>query len=141
MLQRTLTIIKPDGVQQRVAGKVISHFEEAGFRLVAARLVHLTREEAEGFYAVHKARPFFGSLTTFMSSGPCIPMVLEGEDAIARLRALMGATDPAKADAGTIRKLYAGNVERNIVHGSDSPESAATEIHYFFSDMELLTRG
>ena len=141
MLQRTLTIIKPDGVQQHVAGKVISHFEEAGLRLVAVRLVHLTRQEAEGFYAVHRERPFFGSLTAFMSSGPCIPMVLEGEDAITRLRALMGATDPAKADAGTIRKLYAANVERNIVHGSDSPESAATEIGYFFTGMELRTRG
>jgi len=141
MLQRTLTIIKPDGVQQRVAGKVISHFEEAGLRLVAVRLVHLTRQEAEGFYAVHRERPFFGSLTAFMSSGPCIPMVLEGEDAITRLRALMGATDPAKADAGTIRKLYAANVERNIVHGSDSPESAATEIGYFFSGMELRPRS
>jgi nucleoside-diphosphate kinase len=138
MLQRTLTIIKPDGVQQRVVGKVISHFEEAGFRLVAARLVHLTRAEAEGFYAVHKERPFFQSLTAFMSSGPCIPMVLEGEDAITRLRTLMGATDPAKAEAGTLRKLYASNVERNIVHGSDSPESASTEIRYFFSGMELL---
>ena len=141
MLQRTLTIIKPDGVQQRVAGKVISHFEEAGLRLVAVRLVHLTRQEAEGFYAVHKDRTFFGSLTAFMSSGPCIPMVLEGEDAIARLRTLMGATDPAKADAGTIRKLYASNVERNIVHGSDSPESAASEIGYFFTGMDLRTRG
>jgi nucleoside-diphosphate kinase len=138
MLQRTLTIIKPDGVQQRVVGKVIGHFEEAGFRLVAARLVHLTRAEAEGFYAVHRERPFFRSLTDFMSSAPCIPMVLEGEDAITRLRTLMGATDPAKAEAGTIRKLYATNVERNIVHGSDSPESAATEIRYFFSGMDLL---
>ncbi|MGH9869962.1 MAG: nucleoside-diphosphate kinase [Candidatus Polarisedimenticolia bacterium] len=138
MKQRTLTIIKPDGVQQKVAGKVIAHFEEAGFRLVAARLVHLTRKEAEGFYAVHRERPFFEALTTFMSSGPCIPMVLEGEDAISRLRALMGATDPAKADPGTIRKLYATNVERNVVHGSDSPESAATEIRYFFSDLEMV---
>ena len=138
MRQRTLTIIKPDGVQQKVAGKVIAHFEEAGFRLVAARLVHLTKKEAEGFYAVHRERPFFEALTTFMSSGPCIPMVLEGDDAISRLRALMGATDPAKADPGTIRKLYASNVERNIVHGSDSPESAASEIRYFFSDVEMV---
>ena len=138
MKQRTLTIIKPDAVQQKVAGKVIAHFEEAGFRLVAARLVHLTRKEAEGFYAVHRERPFFEALTTFMSSGPCMPMVLEGDDAINRLRALMGATDPAKADAGTIRKLYASNVERNVVHGSDSPESAASEIRYFFSEVEMV---
>jgi nucleoside-diphosphate kinase len=138
MLQRTLTIIKPDAVQQRVAGQVISRFEEAGFRLVAARLVHLTKREAEGFYAVHRARPFFESLTVFMSSGPCMPMVLEGEDVIVRLRALMGATDPAKADAGTIRKALASNVERNIVHGSDSPESAATEIRYFFNDLQMV---
>ena len=138
MKQRTLTIIKPDAVEQKVAGKVIAHFEEAGFRLVAARLVHLTRREAEGFYAVHRERPFFEALTTFMSSGPCMPMVLEGDDAITRLRALMGATDPAKADTGTIRKLYASNVERNVVHGSDSPESAASEIRYFFSEVEMV---
>lgn len=137
MPQRTLTIIKPDAIQQRVAGEVIRHFEQAGFRIVAARLVHLTRKEAEGFYAVHRARPFFESLTTFMSSGPCMPMVLEGEEAIARLRKLMGATDPAKAEAGTIRKALATSVERNIVHGSDSPETAATEIHYFFGEMDL----
>ena len=136
MRQRTLTIIKPDAVQQKVAGKVISHFEEAGFRLVAARLVHLTKKEAEGFYAVHRERPFFQSLTTFMSSGPCIPMVLEGDDAITRLRALMGATDPAKAEPGTLRKLYASNVERNIVHGSDSPESARREIGLWFESGE-----
>src|SRR5678815_2855597 len=105
MPQRTLTIIKPDAIQQRVAGEVIRQFEQAGFRIVAARLVHLTRKEAEGFYAVHRARPFFESLTTFMSSGPCMPMVLEGEEAIARLRKLMGATDPAKAEAGTILSL------------------------------------
>jgi nucleoside-diphosphate kinase len=138
MLQRTLTIIKPDALQQRVAGDVIRHFEQAGFRVAAARLVHLTKKEAEGFYAVHRERPFFASLTTFMSSGPCMPMVLEGEEVITRLRALMGATDPAKADAGTIRKLHATSVERNIVHGSDSPESAATEIRYFFSDLDLF---
>ncbi|HZI93115.1 MAG TPA: nucleoside-diphosphate kinase [Patescibacteria group bacterium] len=137
MPQRTLTIIKPDAIQQRVAGEVIRQFEQAGFRIVAARLVHLTRKEAEGFYAVHRARPFFESLTTFMSSGPCMPMVLEGEEAIARLRKLMGATDPAKAEAGTIRKALATSVERNIVHGSDSPETAATEIHYFFGEMDL----
>jgi nucleoside-diphosphate kinase len=137
MMQRTLTIIKPDAFAQRVAGEVIRHFEQAGFRIVAARQMRLTREEAEGFYAVHRERPFFGSLTAFMSSGPCMPMVLEAEDAIARLRKLMGATDPAKAEAGTIRKALATSVERNIVHGSDAPETAAVEIRYFFSDMEL----
>ncbi|HKY33802.1 MAG TPA: nucleoside-diphosphate kinase [Candidatus Polarisedimenticolia bacterium] len=138
MLQRTLTIIKPDAVQQKVIGKVISHFEEAGFRVAAARLVHLTRKEAEGFYAVHRGKPFFESLTAFMSSGPCLPMVLEREDAVVRLRALMGATDPAKAEAGTIRKSLASNVERNIVHGSDAPETAAAEIRYFFRDLDLV---
>jgi len=138
MPQRTLTIIKPDAVQQRVVGDVIRHFEKAGFRIAAARLVHLTREEAEGFYAVHRERPFFESLTTFMSSGPCMPMVLEGEDVIARLRKLMGATDPAKADEGTIRKALASSVEKNVVHGSDSPESAVMEIRYFFSDLDLV---
>ena len=137
MPQRTLTIIKPDAIQQRVAGEVIRHFEQAGFRIAAAKLVHLTKKEAEGFYAVHRARPFFESLTSFMSSGPCMPMVLEGEDVIARLRKLMGATDPAKAEAGTIRKALATSVERNIVHGSDAPETAGVEIHYFFGEMEL----
>ena len=138
MKQRTLTIIKPDAVQQGVAGDVIAHFEKAGFRIAGARLVHLTKCEAQGFYAVHRERPFFESLTTFMSSGPCMPMVLEGDDVITKLRALMGATDPAKAEAGTIRKKHATSVERNIVHGSDSPESAATEIRYFFSDLEMV---
>jgi len=138
MPQRTLTIIKPDAIGQRVAGEVIRHFEQAGFRIVAARLVHLTRKEAEGFYAVHRERPFFESLITFMSSGPCMPMVLEGEDAIARLRKLMGATDPAKAEPGTIRKSLASSVERNIVHGSDAPETAAVEIRYFFSELDLV---
>ena len=138
MRQRTLTIIKPDAVEQGVAGDVIAHFEKAGFRIAAARLIHLTKREAQGFYAVHRERPFFDSLTTFMSSGPCMPMVLEADDAIAKLRALMGATDPAKAEAGTIRKKLATSVERNIVHGSDSPESAATEIRYFFSDLETV---
>jgi len=138
MPQRTLTIIKPDAVQQRVAGEIIRYFEKAGFRIAAARLVHLTRKEAEGFYAVHRERPFFESLTVFMSSGPCMPMVLEGEDVIARLRKLMGATDPAKAEEGTIRKALASSVEKNVVHGSDSPETAATEIRYFFSDLDLV---
>ena len=139
MAQRTLTIIKPDAVKQRVVGPVISHFEKAGFRIVAAKLVHLTKSEAQGFYAVHKDRPFFDSLTDFMSSGPCMPMVLEGESVIDRLRALMGATDPAKAEAGTIRHEWASSIERNIVHGSDSPESARYEIGYFFNALEHIT--
>ena len=129
MTRRTLTIIKPDAVQQGVVGEVISAIEKAKFRTAAARMVHLTKAEAEGFYAVHRERPFFDSLTSFMSSGPCIPMVLEAEDAIARLRALMGATDPAKADQGTTRKRYATSVERNIIHGSDAPETAVAATH------------
>jgi len=137
MPQRTLTIIKPDAVQQRVVGDVINKFEQAGFRIVAAKMLHLTRAEAEGFYAVHRGKPFFDSLTAFMSSGPCIPMVLEAEEVIGRLRKLMGATDPAKAEPGTIRRALASSVERNIVHGSDSPESAASEIGYFFNALEL----
>ncbi len=137
MPQRTLTIIKPDAVQQRVVGDVIRQFEQGGFRIVAAKMLHLTRAEAEGFYAVHRGKPFFDSLTGFMSSGPCIPMVLEAEEAIGRLRKLMGATDPAKAEPGTIRRTLASSVERNIVHGSDSPESAAYEIGYFFNALEL----
>ena len=137
MPQRTLTIIKPDAVQQRVVGDVIRQFEQSGFRIVAAKMLHLTKAEAEGFYAVHRGKQFFDSLTAFMSSGPCIPMVLEAEEAIGRLRKLMGATDPAKAEPGTIRRTLASSVERNIVHGSDSPESAAHEIGYFFTALEL----
>ena len=137
MVERTLTIIKPDGVQQRCAGEIIAMIEKAGFRIAAARLIHMTRAEAQGFYAVHRERPFFASLTEFMSSGPCIPMVLEAEDAIKRLRDLMGATDPAKAAEGTIRKRFASNIEKNVIHGSDATATAATEIRYFFSDLEL----
>ena len=137
MVERTLTIIKPDGVQQRNAGEIIAMIEKAGFRIAAARLIHMTRAEAQGFYAVHRERPFFASLTEFMSSGPCIPMVLEAEDAIKRLRDLMGATDPAKAAEGTIRKRFASNIEKNVIHGSDAAATAATEIRYFFSDLEL----
>ena len=137
MVERTLTIIKPDGVQQRCAGEIIAMIEKAGFRIRAARLIHMTRAQAEGFYAVHRERPFFASLTEFMSSGPCIPMVLEAEDAIKRLRDLMGATDPAKAAEGTIRKRFASNIEKNVIHGSDATTTAAIEIRYFFSDLEL----
>jgi nucleoside-diphosphate kinase len=137
--QRTLSIVKPDGVRKGVVGEVIRRFEGAGIRIAAMRMLHLTKREAEGFYAVHRERPFFGSLTDFMSSGPIVVMVLEGEDVIARNRALMGATDPKKAEKGTIRADLADNVEQNIVHGSDAPETAATEMRYFFSDLDIVS--
>ncbi len=137
-MQRTLSIVKPDGVGKGLIGEVIRRFEKEGIRVVAMRMLRLSRLEAEGFYAVHRQRPFFGSLTEFMSSGPVVVMVLEGEDVIARNRAMMGATDPKQAEKGTIRADFADNVERNIVHGSDSPETAETEIRYFFSDRELI---
>ena len=136
-VSRTLTIVKPDGVSQKVVGQILSRFEAEGFRLVAMKMVHLSRQQAEGFYHVHRERPFFGSLTEFMSSGPAVVMVLEADEAIARWRTLMGATDPAKAAAGTLRKELAENIERNVVHGSDAPETAATEIAYFFPGIEL----
>lgn len=139
-VERTLVIVKPDAVRKRVAGPIIARFEAAGFRILAMRLVHLTVPEAEGFYAVHRERPFFASLTRFMSQGPCVPMVLEGEGAIARVRELMGATNPAQAAAGTIRKDFAESIEANAVHGSDSPVSAAFEIPYFFPGIELQPR-
>lgn len=137
-MQRTLSIVKPDGVEKGLIGEVLRRFEKEGFRIVAMRMHRLSLREAEGFYAVHRERPFFRSLTEFMSSGPAVVLVLEGEDVIARNRALMGATDPVKAAKGTIRADFAGNVERNIVHGSDSPETAETEIRYFFSDLDLF---
>lgn len=135
--QRTLSIVKPDGVRQGLIGEVIRRIEKEGIRIAAMRMTRLSRGEAEVFYAVHRNRPFFGSLTEFMSSGPVVVMVLEGDDVIARNRALMGATDPKKADRGTIRADFAHTVEQNIVHGSDSPGTAETEIRYFFSDLEL----
>ena len=138
MGQRTLSIVKPDGVRKGVIGEVVRRFEGAGIRIVAMRMLHLTKKEAEGFYAVHRERPFFGSLTDFMSSGPIVVMVLEGDDVIARNRKIMGATDPAKADKGTIRADFAGSIEQNIVHGSDAPETAAIEIRYFFSDIDIV---
>ncbi len=137
-LERTLTIIKPDAVQSGHIGDIIKIFEANKLRIVAARLVNLSKGEAEGFYAVHRGKPFFESLTSFMSSGPVIPMVLEGENAIARLREVMGATNPANAAAGTIRKLYASSIEANCVHGSDAPETAAFEILYFFPGVQLI---
>ena len=137
MPERTFAIIKPDAVKARKAGSILARIEDAGFTLRALRLAHLTQKEAEGFYAVHRERPFFGSLTTFMSSGPCILMVLEADDAIKKWRTLMGATDPAKADAGTLRKDFGASIEHNATHGSDAPETAAFEIGYFFRGMEL----
>ena len=137
--QRPLSIVKPDGVRKGVVGDVVRRFETAGIRIAAMRMLRLTRAEAEGFYAVHRERPFFGSLTEFMSSGPIVVMVLEGENVIARNRELMGATDPKKAAKGTIRAELADNVEQNIVHGSDAPETAATEISYFFSSLDIVS--
>ena len=138
-LQRTLTIIKPDGVAQNNIGDVIRVFEKNRFQIVAMKMLRLTKQQAEGFYAVHRGRPFFDSLTTFMSSGRVVVMVLEAEDVIARLRAVMGATNPAQAADGTLRKRFATSIEHNVVHGSDAPETAAFEIRYFFSEMEILS--
>jgi nucleoside-diphosphate kinase len=138
MSERTLAIIKPDAVAARLAGKIIQRIEDAGFQIRAMRRVHLSKTDAEGFYAVHRARPFFGSLTEFMSSGPAVVMVLEAPDAIRKWRTLMGATDPAKADAGTLRREFAQSIERNATHGSDAAETAAYEIGYFFSGIELI---
>lgn len=137
-MERTLTIIKPDAVAAGHIGDIIRIFESNKLTVKAARLVNLTRKEAEGFYAVHRGKGFFESLTNFMSSGPALAMVLEGEGAIARLRKLMGATNPANADEGTIRKLYAQDIEHNAVHGSDAPETAAFEISYFFPGIKLV---
>jgi nucleoside-diphosphate kinase len=140
MTQRTLAIIKPDAVANGAAGRIIARIEAGGFKLLAAKLVHMSLDDAAGFYAVHRERPFFESLCTFMTQGPCIPMVLEADGAIQRWRDLMGATDPAKASAGTIRKEFASSIEANAVHGSDGPETAATEIAYFFSALEIHPR-
>ena len=137
MSERTFAIIKPDAVKARNAGKILARIEAAGFTVRGMRLVHLSKAEAEGFYAVHRARPFFASLTEFMSSGPCVVMALEAPDAIKKWRTLMGATDPAKADAGTLRKDFGASIENNATHGSDAPETAAFELGYFFRGMEL----
>jgi len=137
-IEQTLTIIKPDAMEAGHAGDIIKIFEANQFKIVAARLVNLTKSEAEGFYAVHRGKPFFESLTTFMSSGRALVMVLEGENIIARLREVMGATNPANAALGTIRKLYATSIERNAVHGSDAPETAAYEIAYFSPGVDLV---
>ena len=137
MLERTLAIIKPDAVERRLTGKIIQRIEDAGFQIRAVRRVQLSQPEAEGLYTVHRARPFFASLTAFMSSGPAIVMVLEAPDAITRWRTLMGATDPAKADEGTLRREFAESIERNATHGSDATETAAYEIGYFFAGIDF----
>jgi nucleoside-diphosphate kinase len=133
----TFAIIKPDAVKARHTGRIIQRIEDEGFQIRAMRMRHLTRTEAEGFYAVHRERPFFASLTAFMSSGPCVVMALEAPDAIRKWRTLMGATDPAKADAGTLRKEFGASIEHNATHGSDAPETAAFELGYFFPGIEL----
>ena len=135
---RTFSIIKPDATKRNLTGAITKMLEDAGLRVVASKRIHMTREQAEGFYAVHKERPFFGSLTEFMSSGPCVVMVLEGDDAIARYRKLMGATNYKEADPGTIRADFATDIEKNVVHGSDAPETAAFEMGYFFNSFEIV---
>ncbi len=137
-MERTLSIIKPDGVSRGLIGEVIKRLEAAEFQIVAMKLIHMTKAQAQGFYAVHRERPFFDSVTDFMSSGPCVVMVLQGEGVIAKYRDIMGATDYKKADEGTIRKDFATDIEKNVVHGSDSPETAAFEIGYFFNQFEIV---
>lgn len=139
-IERTLAIIKPDAVAKGVAGRILARIEEAGFRVLAMKMLRMTADQAAGFYIVHEARPFYGSLCAFMTQGPSVAMVLEGENVIQRWRDLMGATDPAKAGPGTIRRDFAASIEANAVHGSDSPESAAFEIPYFFSALEFHPR-
>ena len=136
-LQKTFSIIKPDAVASGNAGKILSLLEDNGFRVVALRMTKLSQPQAEGFYAVHRERPFFGSLVKFMTEGPVIVMALEREDAVKKLREVMGATNPANAAEGTVRKLYAESIERNAIHGSDAPETAADELKYFFTTVEL----
>jgi nucleoside-diphosphate kinase len=139
-VERTISIIKPDAVARNVIGEIYSRFEKAGLKIIAAKMAHLSREQAEGFYAVHKERPFFNDLVSFMISGPVMIQVLEGENAIAKNRDLMGATNPAQAAAGTIRADFAVSIDENAVHGSDGPETAAWEIAYFFKDHEICPR-
>ncbi|WP_203473745.1 nucleoside-diphosphate kinase [Dissulfurispira thermophila] len=138
LMERTLSIIKPDAVRKNVIGEIISRFEKNGLKIAAMKKIWMTKQEAKGFYIVHKDKPFYDSLTDFMSEGPIVVMVLEGENAIAKNREIMGATNPANAAPGTIRKDFAENIERNAVHGSDSPETAAFEIKYFFSELEIF---
>lgn len=138
-MERTLSIVKPDGVKKNIVGEVISRFEKAGLKVIALKLTRLTKAEAEGFYDVHKARPFFNDLTDFVSSGPIVPMILEGDGAIKKVRDIMGATDPKDAAEGTIRKDFADSIDSNIVHGSDGPGTSAFETAYFFSTLEILS--
>ncbi len=137
-MERTLSIIKPDGVSRNLIGEVVKRLEDAELNIIAMKMIHMTKAQAEGFYAVHRERPFFASLTDFMTSGPCVVMVLEGENAIARYRELMGATNYKEAAEGTIRHAFATDIEKNVVHGSDAPETAAFEIGYFFNAFELV---
>lgn len=137
-VQRTFSIIKPDATRRNITGKIIDRLESAGLRVIASKRIHMSKEQAEGFYAVHAERPFYNDLVAFMTSGPVVVQVLEGEDAINKNREVMGATNPAEAADGTIRKDFAENIEANSVHGSDAPETAATEIQFFFSDDELV---
>jgi nucleoside-diphosphate kinase len=139
-IERTLSIVKPDGVARNLIGEVLRRLEKAGLRIVAARMMHLSQHEAEGFYAVHRERPFFKDLVKFMTSGPVLVQVLEGEGAIAKNREVMGATDPKKAAAGTIRADLASTIDENVVHGSDAPDTAAREIGYFFREIEVCPR-
>jgi nucleoside-diphosphate kinase len=139
-VERTISIIKPDAVAKNILGKIYSRFEDNGLTIIAARMLHLSKEQAEGFYAVHRERPFFNDLVAFMTSGPVMVQVLEGDNAIAMNRELMGATNPAEAAPGTIRADFASSIDENAVHGSDSPETAATEIAYFFAEDELCPR-
>jgi len=137
MQERTLSIIKPDGVSRKLVGEVIKRLEATGLRIAAMKMIRMTKQQAMGFYKVHEGKPFYESVTQFMSSGPCVIMVLEGEDAIRRYRKLMGATDYKQAEANTIRRDFATDIEKNIVHGSDSPDTALSEIRYFFSELEM----
>ncbi len=139
-VEQTLSIIKPDGVQKNLIGEIYSRFEKAGLEIVAARMMHLTTDQAQGFYAVHKERPFFNDLVSYMTSGPVVVQALQGEDAIVKNREIMGATNPADADAGTIRADFAASIEENVVHGSDGPDTAAVEIAYFFGDDGVCPR-
>ena len=137
-MERTLSIVKPDGVQKHLIGEVIKRFEEDGLKVIGLKMIWMDKKEAEGFYSVHRGKPFFESLTTFMSSGPSVVMVLEGEGAISKIRELMGATDPKQAKEGSLRRQFATNIEKNVVHGSDAPETAAFEINYFFNSLEMF---
>jgi nucleoside-diphosphate kinase len=137
-MERTLSIVKPDGTQRHLTGEVIKRFENNGLKVIGLKMIFMNKKEAERFYAVHRGKPFFESLTTFMSSGPCVVMVLQGEGAISKTRELMGATDPKQAKKGTLRNEFAANIEKNVVHGSDAPETAAFEIKYFFNSLEIF---